>query len=164
MADDERIDENESGRLAPLGPRLQRAFTLRQQGQTEEATRILREILTVEPRLAEPRLELAAIAAEVEDWDEAEQQARQAVVALRAGGQWTADVSGSELLAFALNLLGEVIIRPLQDSDGFLQDRARYEARWNEAATLFEAAVAADPTLDDARRNRSRYRRLTTAH
>jgi tetratricopeptide (TPR) repeat protein len=144
--------------LASLGSQLHKALALRRDGNVDGAEKLLREILLAEPRLAEPRLELAHIAAARGDWEEAAEQARAAVIALREGGQWTMDLSPDELMAFALNLLGELVVRPLEEGDLFLRDQAAFAQRWNECATMFAEAARLDPENEDARRNRNRYR------
>ena len=78
--------------LAGLEPKMMEAMAARAAGKDDIAKTIFEEILRGEPRLAEPRLELAHMAALVEDWDEAQTQARLAVDILRRGGQWTEDV------------------------------------------------------------------------
>lgn len=137
--------------LVPLGTKLAQAFTLRSEGKHEDAAVLLREVLHADPRLPEPRLELAHIAAEAGDWEEAEGQARQAVALLRAGGQWTAVMGPAQLLAFAINLLGEVIYRALEDSDLIFRDASLFTEGWNEAAALFAEAHRLDPANTDAR-------------
>lgn len=137
--------------LVPLGTKLEQAFALRGDGKHDAAAELLREILQADPRLAEPRLELAHIAAERSDWEEAEEQARAALMILKSGGQWTASLPAEQMLSFATNLLGEVIYRGLQDGDLIFRDAAAFTERWNEASALFEAAAALDPTNADAK-------------
>ena len=146
--------------LAELEPKMMEAMSARAEGKDGAAKAIFEDILKAEPRLAEPRLELAHIAAVAEDWDEAQTQARLAVDILRRGGQWTEDVEPRALLAFALNLLGELIVRTLEEGDLFLTDRARFQMTWNEAAAIFDEALEVDPECVEARRNRTRYRKL----
>jgi len=137
--------------LIPLGVKLQKAMELRAAGDLVKAHKLLREILLVDPRLAEPRLELAHIAAGREDWDEAEEQARAAVELLQNGGQWTAGIPPLKLQSFAVNLLGEVIYRSLEGGDLVFRDKAKFDLRWNEAAALFAAALQLDSENEDAR-------------
>ena len=144
-----------------LEPRMRTALALRQQGEDGKAQELLREIVHTDPRLPEPRLELAHLAAVRGDWLEAQAQARLGVQLLRAGGQWTADLPPSTLLAFAINLLGETVVRPLEEGDLFLVDRPAFVAAWNEAAALFDEAARLDPGNEEARRNGARYRPLT---
>ncbi len=149
VANDQMVDAEHH--LVPLGTKLARAFTLRGEGKHDEAADLLREILQADPRLPEPRLELAHIAASKGDWEEAEGQARAAVEILRAGGQWTAAMSPPQLLAFAINLLGEVLYRALEDSELIFRDEALFNTGWNEAAALFAEATKLDPANQDAR-------------
>jgi hypothetical protein len=150
-------EDQESATLQSLQPKMTKALHLRQAGKDDAALKVLREILAAEPRLAEPRLELAHIAALREDWAEAELQATEAIRALRAGGQWTTEVDPRSLLSFALNLLGEIVVRPLEEGDLFLTDRPRFVRTWNRASVLFGEASKLDPDNEDARRNLTRY-------
>lgn len=136
--------------LIPLGSKLRKAMSLRESGDMAKARDLYREILQADPRLAEPRLELAHMAAEREDWDEAEEQARAALDLLRRGGQWTADLPPERLEAFATNLLAEVLYRSVQDGELIFRDEEGFKARWNEAAALFARALELDPENEDA--------------
>jgi tetratricopeptide (TPR) repeat protein len=126
---------------------------LRRDGKDEEAAEVLRAILSSEPRLAEARLELCHIAATRGDWEEAEEQGRLAIETLRSGGQWTLDLEADELLSFALNLLGEVIVRCLEEGDLLMDDRPAFVARWNEASGFFRESLERDNSNKDARTN-----------
>jgi len=154
------MDERETATLVSLEPKMSKALLLRQSGKDLDAQLIFRQILADEPRLAEPRMELAHIAALQNDWEEAELQATEAIRILRAGGQWTSEVSPPALLSFAINLLGEVVVRPLEEGDLFLTDKPAFERRWNRASILFGEACKLDPENEDARRNLSRYKPL----
>ena len=156
----EELMRSDKDQLAELEPKMRMAMTAREQGKDGEARKLFESILQSEPRLAEPRLELAHMAAIAEDWDEAQTQARLAVDILQRGGQWTEDVAPKVLLGFALNLLGELIVRPLEEGDLFLTNRAEFNARWNEASEVFARCLEADPENVDARRNATRYRSL----
>jgi len=146
------------GHLEALKPLMQQAMALREEGKDEEASKMLREILRAEPRLAEPRLELSHIAAAASDWPEAENQARMAVDALRSGGQWTLDLEPGQILSFALNLLGEVVVRDLEEGDLLMVDRPLFVTRWNEASNCFREALEQDNANRDARTNCIHYR------
>jgi len=156
----EELMESDRDQLAGLEPKMRMAMSAREQGKESEAKKLFEEVLQAEPRLAEPRLELAHMAAMAEDWEEAQTQARLAVEILERGGQWTEDVEPAVLLGFALNLLGELIVRPLEEGDLFLTDRPRFNASWNEASAMFARAIEADSENVDARRNATRYRLL----
>jgi tetratricopeptide (TPR) repeat protein len=156
----EELMRSDKDQLAELEPKMRMAMTAREQGNNGEARKLFESILQTEPRLAEPRLELAHMAAMAEDWEEAQTQARLAVDILERGGQWTEDIAPKALLGFALNLLGELIVRPLEEGDLFLTDRPQFNARWNEASEIFARCLEADPENVDARRNATRYRAL----
>jgi len=144
--------------LESLEDAMAEALELRQKGSNEEAVRLFRQILSSEPRLAEPRLELAHLAASADDWEEAEAQARMAVQVLRSGGQWILDLPAEQLLAFAVNLLGEILVRSIELGDLIFRDKKRFNTIWNEAANLFVEAKALDPSNEDARSNAMHYR------
>ena len=149
------------GHLEALAPKMMAALELRREGEDEQATELLGEILKAEPRLAEARLELCHMAAQRSDWEEAEAQGRLAVETLRSGGQWTLDVEPAELMSFALNLLGEVLVRDLSEGDLLMTDRPAFEARWNEASGLFKEALESDNSNRDARSNCIHYRPMS---
>lgn len=127
------------------------AMAARQGGDDAQAAALLKDILKAEPRLAEPYLELAAIAAERGDLDEAEELARNGVEQLRRGGQWVADLDDDEMMAFALNLLGELEMRASEEL--VHGDTEEFRTRWNSAAAHFREALRHDPDNADARRN-----------
>jgi len=151
MSDAPSTEPPDDAHLIPLGSRLAEAMKLRGEGAPDKAALIYHEILQADPRLAEPRLELAHMAAEREQWEEAEEQARAALDVLRRGGQWTADVTEDQLLSFAMNLLAEIIYRSVQEGDLIFRDESEFKTRWNEAASLFSEALTKDPSNEDAR-------------
>jgi tetratricopeptide (TPR) repeat protein len=156
-AGQDNVDAPE-GHLDSLAPKMLQAMDLRREGKDDEAVEILTEVLRAEPRLAEARLELCHIAATNGDWEEAEGQGRFAVETLRGGGQWTLDLESEELLSFALNLLGEVIVRCLEEGDLLMDDRPAFVARWNEASEFFRESLERDNSNRDARTNCVHYR------
>jgi|GEM_PF-1914824 tetratricopeptide (TPR) repeat protein len=155
--------EAPEGHLDSLAPKMLHAMDLRRQGKDDEAVEVLTDVLRAEPRLAEARLELCHIAASKGDWEEAEGQGRFAVETLRGGGQWTLDLESNELLSFALNLLGEVIVRCLEEGDLLMDDRPSFVARWNEASEFFRESLELDNSNRDARTNCVHYRPMAEA-
>lgn len=141
-----------------LERRFLEAIEARREGRTDRAQDLLRAVLKEDPRLAEPYLELATMAGDAGDLDEAEALARTALEVLRQGGQWIADLSEGELMGFALNLLGEIVMR--QAEERVFGDPSAFRTRWNEAASLFAQACAEDPENEDARRNATHCRRI----
>jgi len=150
--------ESPEDHLEELGRRFAKALALREKGDDAGARPLFEEILRNEPRLAEPRLELAHIHLLADRFSEAGEHARLAVATLRAGGQWTEDIEPKALLSFAVNLLGETIVRELEEGEVFLTDREAFVQRWNEASRTFEEALEIDAGNVDAARNRTRFR------
>jgi thioredoxin-like negative regulator of GroEL len=128
------ILDSEEVHLVALEQRLRKAIQLRASEDESGAREELERILKTEPRLAEPRLELAHIHLLNGRFEEAHEHARLAVSTLRAGGQWTRDVAPPVLMAFALNLLGETLAWRLESGDLFLTDRPTFLRLWNEAS------------------------------
>ena len=85
MTDPTPVDSSED-LLAALAPRFLAALELRVAGDVEGATKELQELLKREPRLPEPRLELAHIHLEAVRLPEAETEAREALKWLVQGG------------------------------------------------------------------------------
>lgn len=146
--------------MAMLAERFEEAMGKRREGKDDEAKSLLRKLLELEPRLPEPRLELAHIAFRDNDLDDAEGHVRVAVERLREGGQWTAALPANELLAYALNFLGEILIASTQAAlDGEPKvDKDAYLTAWNEAAKVFNEAHELDPRDERIAENRLRYR------
>lgn len=142
----------------------QNALTAREQGRDEDAEKLLSELLRTEPRIAEAHLELAQMSVLKEDLEEAEARAREGVRILRSGGQWILAVSEEVMLAFALNLLGEVLVRRAQGDEMFLTKRPEFVSIWNEAAVVFEEAEKLDPDSEDIRYNRTHVQRVANEH
>jgi tetratricopeptide (TPR) repeat protein len=146
---------NETAELEELWVR---AVEARQDGRDDRAADLLRSILAAEPRLAEPRLELAHMAVNRGDLEEAEEQTWMAVDILGRGGQWIDDIPGPKLEAFAHNLLGEIrYARAELIAAG--TDRDAFEELWNGAAEAFARAAQLDPDNEDARRNAAHVRK-----
>ena len=134
------------------------AVAARQEGDDEQARKHLGAIIRQEPRLAEPHLELGHMAIAEGDLEEAETHIRLAVEQLERGNQWVDDLPADQLLSFAHNLLGEVLVAradPLCTSE----DQEEFEALWNQAADAYARALQLDPENPDAKRNAFSVRR-----
>ena len=128
-------------------------------GNKAEARRLFKEVLLQEPRIAEPRLELASIALHEGDLEEAEAQAREGLQQLERGWKWLDDPSDEQMLAHACNLLGE-ILKQLSSSDEVMgRGEAAMRALWNEAGELFERAVELDSENPEIMANYTGFRK-----
>lgn len=154
---DPKLLESNEAHLVALEESFRKAMQLLQNEDDSGARALFEKILQDEPRLAEPRLELAHMDLLAGRHEEAETQARLALATLQAGGQWTKDVEPPILLSFAKNLLGETIARSLEEGDLFLTDQHAFTRRWNEASRIFGDAARLDPTNEDALRNLTRF-------
>ena len=150
MSIHDELEQQEARRLQGLAQRFQQALRAREQGDIDSAAELLRGILKAEPRLAEPRMELAHILLSTGQLDEGEEQARDAIRILESGGQWTDDLPEDVLLALAYDTLGEAL-RLRADSDAVVfGPESAWLALVSEARTIFRKASALDPDNDHA--------------
>ena len=141
----DNIEEHEQQRILGLQQRFQQALQARARNDVDGAAELLRSILQIEPRLAEPRMELAHILINANQLTEAEEQAREAIRILESGGQWTDDLSGDALLSLAYTTLGEAL-RLRADSDEIIfGDPEAFQRLHSESRTVFLKASALDP-------------------
>jgi tetratricopeptide (TPR) repeat protein len=132
--------------LSGLGPRFLGALKLRVDGRVDDALDAFREILRLEPRLAEPRLELGRIHLEMGQLEEAESQAREALRILEAGGQWTDDVPENVLLGMAWSLLGEVLKERAASDEVVFGAPALFKELVAQSALAYRRAGELDPS------------------
>ncbi len=146
MIDDE-LDGAAESHLTDLGPRFMAAIEARAAGRVDAAVQEFLAILRVEPRLAEPRMELGRVYLEMGRLDEAEEEAREALRILEAGGAWTEEVPEPVLLALAWALLGEVLKeRAASDEVVFGEDPARFTELLAQSRAAFARAHQLDPS------------------
>lgn len=116
-----------------------------QRGESDRAAPILRSILAVEPRLAEPRMEIARILLDSGRLREALGEAEEALRLLEAGGQWLDDLPEPVVLGLVHGLLAE-ILRQLADSDEVVfGERKTFEQLVRRARRHFAKAAQLDP-------------------
>jgi tetratricopeptide (TPR) repeat protein len=139
--------------LAALGPRFMEGLKKRDDGKVDEALEIFREVLRAEPRLAEPRMEIARILLEMGKLDEAEEEAREAVRLLEIGAQWTEELPENVVLALAWALLGEVLKEKAQSDDVVFGDAQTFEELLGESRAAYARAADLDPTDSVSRLN-----------
>jgi tetratricopeptide (TPR) repeat protein len=131
--------------IAGLQSRFIQALTARDRGDTDAAAELLRGILKVEPRLPEPRMELANILLGADQLAEAEEHLREAIQSLETGGQWTDDLDEDVVLSLAYGTLGEVLRRQADSDEVVFGDPSAFERLIREAQSAFRKAAALDP-------------------
>jgi tetratricopeptide (TPR) repeat protein len=136
----------EETHLHDLGPRFTAALRLRAEGQVDAALERLRAILKVEPRLAEPRLEIARILLEVGQLDDAEAEAREALRILETGGQWTDDLPENVVLAIGYALLGEVLKERASSDEVVFGPEEAFRELLESSRAAFARAHTLDPS------------------
>lgn len=137
--------ETESAALEELGRRFLAALARKERGDIDRAEDDLRAILRQEPRLAEPRMELARILLDTDRLEEAEDHAREALDVLVKGGQWTDDLPENVVQALAWATLAEVLRRRADEDDVIFGDADTFRALVDEAKACFAKAAELDP-------------------
>jgi tetratricopeptide (TPR) repeat protein len=137
--------------LDGMGERLYLALRLREKQEVDKAAEVLRGILKVEPRLAEPRMELARILLDTGQLDEARTQAEEAVRILETGGQWIDDLPENVVLSLGFDLLGEIIRRQADVDEVVFGDPETWRALVQASDAAFGRAAELDPENEHAR-------------
>lgn len=132
--------------LRRLGDRFLKALSAKDAGKIEIAEDLLRELIAEEPRLGEPRMELARILLDTDRISEAEDHAREALEHLEKTGPWTDEVPANIVRGIAHALLAEILRRRAEDDDVIFGDPAEFKALIAESKTHFEKAAELDPS------------------
>lgn len=131
--------------LAGLEARFMEGLERVRQGRHQDAMKIFREILGVEPRLPEPRLELARVLLDVGRLEDAEAEAREALLRLESGGQWTEELPENVVKGLAEGLLAEILRQRADSDEVVFGDPRRFKALAREARARFARAAQLDP-------------------
>ncbi len=137
---------NEAAELDALGRQFGQALQAKRDGNLDVAEDELRAILKVEPRLPEPRMELARILLDTDRLEEAEEHAREAKTFLEDGGQWTDELPENVVLALCYGLIAEILRRHADEDDVIFGDPAAFQAIVEESRQLFAKASELDPS------------------
>lgn len=137
---------HESTQLEQLGKDFMDAMQLKESGQVDSALESLQAILRVEPRLAEPRMELARIYLDVDRTVDAEEHARQALDDLANHGQWVDALEENVILALAHALLAEALRRRAEEDDIIFGDPEVFKKMLEESRQHFANASEIDPS------------------
>jgi tetratricopeptide (TPR) repeat protein len=144
MTDGQTHDEAES-HLEGLGEQFLSGIQCLQKGDVDSAAEKFQRILHVEPRLAEPRIELARILLQTDQPKEAEAELREAIRILEAKGLWLDTLPEEQVKSIAFSLLGESL-RCLAESDAVVfGDPEAWRSIVDEAHASFKKARDLDP-------------------
>ena len=131
--------------LASLGPKFLEALQKRNAGKVDAALEAFLDILKVEPRLAEPRMEIARILLEMGRLDDAEEEIREAIRIVESGGVWTEDVPENVVAALAWALLGEILKERASSDEVVFGDPAVFTDLLAQSRAAFARAAQLDP-------------------
>ncbi len=132
--------------LAALGPRFLKGLAMRAAGRIDEALEVFNQVLLVEPRLPEPRMERGRIRLEMGQLEDAEEDVREAIRVLDGGGQWSEDVAENVVQALAWGLLGEILKEKASTDDVVFGDEATFRTLLAQSRAAFARAAELDPT------------------
>jgi len=141
--------ENET-RMA-LEKRFNQAIGARRQGDVDGAAELFRGILKVDPRLAEPHLELANLLLDVGQLAEARAHAEEAIKYLESGSQWIDDLSENVLLSLAWNTLAEIIRKIADEDDVVFGDPIEWQKLIQQSKSAYKKATTLDPKNKNAK-------------
>ena len=143
--DDDAIDP-EATALEALGSRFLHALQWKDAGNVDKAEEALRALCADEPRLAEPRMELARLLLDTDRLDDALDQAREALDQLGRTGVWTEEIPENVVKGVCHALLAEILRRQADEDDVIFGDPDRWRAILAESREHFEKAAALDPS------------------
>ena len=144
MDDSIDIDAAE-GHLDGLGQQFLAGIKAMQDGDVDAAAECFRRILKSEPRLAEPRIELARILMETAQLKEAEAEIREAIRILESGGQWIDELEPNQVLSVGYGILAEILRTLAQADEAVFGDPEVWRKLVDEAHAVFQKARELDP-------------------
>lgn len=131
--------------LVGLNDQFMDALKRFEKNDIDGAAEQFRRILQVEPRLAEPRIELARILIETQQTDEAESEIREAIRILENGGQWIESLPEHQVLSVSYGLLAETLRRRAEEDQIVFGDPETWRAIVDESHAAFRKARSLDP-------------------
>ncbi len=138
--------EDEEVALDELARQFLAAMAAKEAGRADHAEEALRAILKFEPRLPEPRLELARILLDTDRVAEAEDEAREGLDCLEQSGPWSEDLEPDQITALGKALLADCLRRQAEEDDVIFGDPERFKALVTESRALFTEAARLDPS------------------
>ncbi len=130
-------------------------------GKEEEALKLFKQVLSLEPRIPEPRLEVAMILFRRGELEEAEAQAREALAYLEKGWRAVESLTDDQLMAHGCNLVAEILKARTAREDVMHKDPHALRAMWEEAGRLVERAARLDPDNPDVMHNYYGFKRTS---
>ena len=143
--DEFNVLDHETKQLDELGEQFLHALALKDKGHIDKAKETLESILRTEPRLAEPRMELARIFLDTDRVEDAEEHASQALEDLNNHGQWVENVSENTLTALAHALVAEALRRRADEDDIIFGDPDVFKDILKRSQSHFKKAAELDP-------------------
>jgi len=144
MSDNGNLDSPED-HLAGLDEQFMQGVTRMEKGDIDGAAELFRRVLQAEPRLAEPRIELARILIETRQVDEAEAEIREAIRLLESGGQWLDAIPEHQVQSIAYGLLAEALRLRGEADEIVFGDPETWRAIVDESHAAFRKARELDP-------------------
>ncbi len=144
--DDDDFVDPEAGALDQLGVRFTAALQAKDDGKIDVAEDELRTLISEEPRLGEPHLELARLLLDTERLAEAEDHAREAIEQFERSGTWIEAIPANIIRGLAHATLAEILRRKAEEDDVIFGDAAEFHALIAESKQHFEKAAEFDPS------------------
>ena len=137
--------------LKQLEYKFLEAIKADQDNNIDKAQQIYKAILTVEPRLVEPNLELSNIAIRRGRFDEAQVYAEEAIRLCELHGHWLENFTDNQLQSMAYVLLGESIREQAQQDEIVFNNPTLFNELITKAKEAYQRAAKIDPNNEFAR-------------
>ncbi len=144
MTENNNLDGPED-HLSGLDEQFMEAVGRMEKQDIDGAAELFRRILQTEPRLAEPRIELARILIETQQAVEAEAEIREAIRLLENGGQWLDAIPENQVQSIAYGLLAETLRIRAEADEVVFGDPDAWRNIVDESHAAFRKARELDP-------------------
>ena len=142
---DEHDFEGDEQHLDGLGPQFISGLKSFESGDVDGAAETFRRILKIEPRLAEPRIELGRILLETGQLQESEAEFREAIRILEGGGIWIDSLGENQVKSIAFGLLAETLRRLAETDEVVFGDPDEWRSIVDQSHAAFRKARELDP-------------------
>lgn len=144
------FDSTEAKLLLELQNKFQKAIQAKHNNDIDLSNRLFKEIINIEPRIAEARFELAHNYLETKQLEEAQSHSEEATRILEDGGQWLEDISENSLLAMAYSLQGEIYREQANSDEVVFRNPDEFHRLLALSKSFFVKAAATDPNNEFA--------------